>query len=647
MKDTPFYIFDLETNGLLHELDVVWCLSYQKYVNGKIVERRSLTDYKRMKLFFEQDGYFVAHNGIRFDFVVVLRELGVEVENIIDTLGLSWYLFPLRKTHNLEDWGVHFGVEKPKIKAEEWRGPLEGETKEQFIKKIVNRCQEDTEIGLKVFKHFMSYLEDIYGDFESMLRIIGYINFKMDCLREQEEAGIKLNSDLCEEHINSVSALFDEKTKLLSEIMPPELGTVLKTKPKKPFKADGTLSVYGDNWYNYLRENNLPFSTEVVREDPNPGSPPQIQKWLDILGWEPITFKVSKATGKRLPQVSLPFGQGICPSVKELYEDNPNLVELENYYMLRHRKGLFNSYLKGEYDGKVTSTAHGFTNTLRLTHSKPIANLPKPGNPWGKEVRECLTVPDDSYVMLGSDVSSLEDNTKQHYIYFYDPEYVNDMRVPGFDPHLDIGVLAGLITKEEEEFFKRIDNMSEAERLSLSPDDIVRFKAIGKKRSVAKSTNFAATYGAGGPKIAEVAKLPLPEGYRLHKVYWTRNAAVKKIADACTVKSVSGQKWLYNPISGFWLFLKADKDRFSTLNQNSGVYIFDSWLRKVREALQELKIPVVMQYHDELLIVCKSQYKDYVRNILYKAMEQTNDEVKLNVKIGISVDVGQNYAECH
>ena len=51
-------------------------------------------------------------------------------------------------------------------------------------------------------------------------------------------------------------------------------------------------------------------------------------------------------------------------------------------------------------------------------------------------------------------MSSLEDSTKQHYMMYYDPEYVQAMRVPGFDPHIDIAKLANLITEDDERFFK-------------------------------------------------------------------------------------------------------------------------------------------------------------------------------------------------
>ena len=34
-------------------------------------------------------------------------------------------------------------------------------------------------------------------------------------------------------------------------------------------------------------------------------------------------------------------------------------------------------------------------------------------------------------------------------------------------------------------------------------------------------------------------------------------------------------------------------------------------------------------------------------NILKQAIKEVNDELKLNVPLGISIDFGSNYAECH
>ena len=61
-------------------------------------------------------------------------------------------------------------------------------------------------------------------------------------------------------------------------------------------------------------------------------------------------------------------------------------------------------------------------------------------------------------------------------------------------------------------------------------------------------------------------------------VYWQRNWSVKRVAEELTVKTVDGEMWLFNPVSELWYSLRYEKDRFSTLNQGTGVYCFDRWI---------------------------------------------------------------------
>jgi hypothetical protein len=329
--------------------------------------------------------------------------------------------------------------------------------------------------------------------------------------------------------------------------------------------------------------------------------------------------------------------------VIELIEQHPELKELEGFFVARHRAGLFKSFLENMDDkGLIYSTAQGFTNTYRMQHSKPIANLPGVDKFYGKEVRGCIAVPDESYEMVGSDISGLEDNTKQHYMYFYDPDYVNEMRIPGFDPHIDIAVFAGLMTEEQADRFKELNS-----RENLNPEEKTEFKALKLIRGNAKVVNFSGVYGAGPPKMAETLKSDLAFAEKLHTAYWKRNSSVKKVAKNCKVVKVRNQAWLYNPVSGLWMFLKEDKDRFSTLNQSTGVYVFDTWMKYVRRRLNPMGIKILLQYHDELLIQYKKEFKTVVAMHLKEAMIEANEELQLNVKIEISSNFGKNYAECH
>lgn len=644
-----YTVLDIETNGLRFKVNVIYCLSY-RILNevGTCIAKGTLTSLDEIKSFLSNQTIIVGHNIARYDIPVLEEMLNISLQDkvLYDTLGISYYLYPYKEVHGLDAWGNAVGVAKPKIS--DWEN--------LSIEDYTHRCETDVEINHIIFVEFMVYLREIYnGDMEAIDNLIRYLSFKLSCLRDQEDVGITLNVDKVKKHLVDLTPIYEEKFNKLSSLMPLEGTKLLKSKPAKMFKMDGSLSAIGVKWLQYLEDHNLPPDTQEHRERPNPGSNVQLKNWLFSLGWQPITFKESKAKLKEgetkralVPQISLPFGAGLCSSVKDLFPDNPGLEELDGFFKVIHRMGLFNSYLDNlREDGKVVASATGFTNTLRLTHSKPVVNLPKPGVFYGTECREVLEIPDDSYIMMGADLSGLEDNTKQHYIYFHDPEYVKEMRVPGFDAHIDIGKLAGFITPEEELFFRKVEAMSREEKDVMSDEDKALYGSIKKRRATAKSTNFAATYGAGGPKIADTAKVSIKEGYELHSIYWERNWAVKKTAEDCFVKQVRHQKWLYNPISGLYLYLKSEKDRFSLLNQNTGVFVFDTWVRIVRQKLRYLGIKICLQYHDEILLYFKKELLPEVEAHVRQAIKEVNEFLRLNIEITCSVDVGTNYAECH
>lgn len=233
-------------------------------------------------------------------------------------------------------------------------------------------------------------------------------------------------------------------------------------------------------------------------------------------------------------------------------------------------------------------------------------------------------------------------------MYFFDPEYVTQMRVPGFDPHIDVAVLAGLMTKEEAVFYKEYNRLKDANpKHEFSKEDLDLAFKIVSARNIAKRVNFAGIYGAGPPKIAQSTGMPLVQAQKLHKTYWERNKAVKLVSKYVKFKTVEfdgvEQMWLFNPISQFWYSLRYEKDIFSTLNQGSGVYCFDMWLKEVRSR----GIKVRLQYHDEIVFQLNKNDTEISEKILMDSIAQVNNILKLNVPLGVSVDFGNNYAEIH
>lgn len=173
------------------------------------------------------------------------------------------------------------------------------------------------------------------------------------------------------------------------------------------------------------------------------------------------------------------------------------------------------------------------------------------------------------------------------------------------------------------------------------------FTRLNSSRSKAKVVNFSAVYGAGAPKIAQSTGMSLIDAQKLHKTYWERNKAVKLVAKNAKHKTVkfNGQEqmWLLNPISGFWYSLRTEKDKFSTLNQGTGVFCFDMWVRELRN----LGIVVSMQYHDEVLFSIPEGMEDTYREKLESAIQTVNRKLKLNVPLGVSMLFGKDYAEVH
>ncbi len=505
----------------------------------------------------------------------------------------------------------------------------------------------------------IAYLKQIYTG-HSIEPIMRYITFKLKCAREQEEVKWKVNIQKVNEGLEVLYKERETKLAALQAVIPPRTLYKKVSMPKALTTKDGNLSAVGKRWYHNLGQAGLPldhvedFKLPSGTEPGNPGSVPQIKAWLYTLGWVPQTFMYdrNKETGavRKIEQLSLVDGSDICPSIKLLYEKEPALKHLEGLFIVRHRIGILEGFLRdADSNDYLMARVIGFTNTMRFQHTE-LVNLPTVNKPYGELIRGCLTVPDDSYLLCGSDMSSLEDSTKQHYMHYFDPEYVKEMRDPTFDPHIDIGVQGGTISQEEADFYRWMDGKPIPEEriaekyLKMNEDERkAEVKRLSKERKDSKQVNFSAVYGVGAPKMSLTTGWPQSKSKALLEVYWKRNWAVKTIAKKCTVKTVGTQMWLYNAVSGFWYSLRYDKDRFSTLNQGTGVYCFDTYVKFVRRK----GIRICGQFHDEIAFPLKVENKEKVEESLRTSIKEVNNELKLNVELGISIAFGHNYAETH
>lgn len=613
-------VFDVEADNLLDDATKIHCLSYTS--DGK--NYKTLFDYQDMRdLILAQNG-LIGHNIVRYDAPLLEKILGIKIQaRLFDTLPMSWVLNYNRPKHGLESFGEDFGVPKPVIN--DWQNL----TREEYA----HRCTEDVKINWLLWQDLLKRFMFIYKDKKALDKFFRYLEFKMDCAATAEQVGWKLDVGLAQRCVADLTQQQSDKVAELVSVMPKRKVTTIKRKPKVCFKKDGSVSSHGEKWFDLLDEHKLPphYDGEVTVikrwDEPNPNSSDQVKDWLYSLGWEPCTFKYNKnkETGeeKKVPQVRKD-GE-LTESVRLLIDNNPSVEVLEGLTIIQHRLSIFQGFLECERHGYVRAEIDGLTNTLRFKHRKPLVNLPGVDKPWGKEIRGCLTAP-EGYVLCGADMTSLEDTTKRHYMKPFDPAYVAEMSQPGFDPHLDLAKHAGAISQDD------IDAYNRGEKPEL--------KALRKNYKV---VNYSATYGVGSPKLSRETGMTIRQAQALLDAYWKRNWSVKAFVDAQKIRKIKDEMWVQNPVSKFWHSLRYEKDVFSTLNQSTGAYCFDKWVAYYRSRRPN----IIGQFHDESINLVREGEQNEHSDALNWAIEKLNEDLKLNVDLGIDIQYGHKYSDVH
>lgn len=332
-------------------------------------------------------------------------------------------------------------------------------------------------------------------------RLLTFLMFKMDCARLQEKTRWEVDVPYLEETRKELEEHIEESRTELESVMPAVPKYVKRKKPAKPFKKNGELSSSGASWEDLQEklkgdvrdEYGNPLvrvkdtdHVEVLKEyePPNVGSSTQIKNFLFSKGWEPVSFKFvrdkeafdewikskpkegsprnawtrwkdNKPVDRKVPQVSVDGDDGkeLCESVLKLAEKVPEIMAYSKYTTIKHRLDMVKGFFRDLEDGKfLKARVGGFTNTLRVQH-RELVNLPGVDKPYGRNIRGAL-IAGKGKTSMGSDLSSLEDRVKQGLMLPHDPEYVKTMMADDYEPHLKVAVVSGLITEDEEDFYK-------------------------------------------------------------------------------------------------------------------------------------------------------------------------------------------------
>lgn len=617
-------VVDLEGDSLFPSK--FHCMGWYDFKTGV----QSTTDPEVMKEVLSKADLVIGHNFWLWDQFHVKRLLGDYTYDIIDTLALSNYLHNRRVEHSLESYEAEAGVKK--VQVEDWQG--------SSIELYLQRVEEDVKLNTNILYLFLKLAKELYGEnIEAIMSAIRLVTFQYECYHWYRYNPFTIDLERVEKYITELEGLRDFTRSELMKKMP----NIMETKfpPAKLRKKDGTLSEQGKKWFLLLEENGAALdseSVEVIKEGPNPDSSEQLKSWLFSLGWEPKTFK-DGANGP-VPQLKDKDGN-LCYSVTGLGDSSIPL--LEDYAVINHRLA---HYLYKFREIEAYADIKGLTNTLRIKH-RNLVNLPKISKKFGEYVRGCLTCKEDE-IIIGSDLSSLENYTRTNLICNIDPSSITDLLDPEFDTHLDMAVYAGMCSEEDVAWFKNENKEIEAadkEGRTYEISDIKRYKLIKEIRGQAKQTNYSALYSVGAKKLAKDLGISLKKAQTLLDGYWKKNFAVKKFSAACKIKEVNREKWVQAPYNGVWLPLRNMKDIFSTLNQSFGSYVFTLWKREIMNDLGHGYLAA--EFHDEIAVICKKDEEEKVRKAIPEALERVNEFLKLKVPIRCEVHVGKYYSEVH
>lgn len=625
--------FDIETNGL--DPTKIHIAGWWTYGMDNVCVTN---DYKKIKQVVEKCDYIICHNGILFDAIAIRKLIGIDISHkIIDTLPLSWYLYPKRSSHSMESWAEELGRHKPEVS--DW------DNADYSV--YVNRVTEDVKTQANMVTKMLSDLKTLYGAADEM-NAIKYINNILYVYNRQYYSSFILDVDKTNLNIEVLNKkIYDIKTKLES-LLPKIPVYTERSAPHVIYKKDGSLTSKAAEWYELLRENNVPHDTPKIKyisryKEPNAGSSDQIKEWLFSLGWVPDLYKDSiSVTGElvKVPQIKDKEGN-LCASVLKIAESNKEVNLYTDLTTLISRVATLNRLLNNvREDGTIFQEIAGFTSTLRSRH-KTIVNIPKVSAKYGKEIREVFTCLDDE-VIVGCDIVSLESFTRSNWIYDIDTEYAVESVNPTFDPHLDLAVSSGKITKDDLNNYLNIKSLLKVNK-ELDEDVITWYNNIDKIRTSFKVVNYMSMYSAGPAKIKEELKCSIREAKYMHSAYWEKNRAIKLVAAEAPTKTLLDSTWIYNNITKMWNILRSEKDKFSALNQSLGSYIFYNWARKASDN----GVNICVNMHDEIQCRVKKNDIERVKDILHKSMEEVNKEMNLHLPIQIDIKIGKNYANTH
>jgi DNA polymerase-1 len=443
-------VLDLESNGLLPQMDTIHCIVLRDLDTGNIISCADQHGYHSLEMaldFIKEATLIVGHNVIKFD-IPALRKIypGLQLKpnlQYYDTLVVSRVMWPELEPvdaakfshiprkyfgrHSLAAWGERLGVSKINFKEESKKDNDEVEDVwERWTPTMQTYCEGDVEVSTRLYEYLSCQeLDSRCQELEHEFALV---------MAQQETFGFPFNEKAAYALVNTLKARRSELEDELQTTFPP---------------------IEKERW---SEKTGRQLKTEVTVF--NPASRTQISQRLRAK-YPEITFE---STEKGKPKVD-------DDVLEYLGQKYPEAKLLAEYQLFNKRLGQIAEgkeawlkhcqiYKDGRIHGEVITNA---CISGRCSHKRPnMAQVPSVGHAFGAECRALFYAP-DGWLLVGADASGLELRALGSWLaYFDDGEYARLVSTEGFDIHTYNAKLFGIydgvgeISKATRDLSKRL-----------------------------------------------------------------------------------------------------------------------------------------------------------------------------------------------
>jgi len=570
-------IIDIETNGL--DPDTIWCCGV-KVVGSPEGELMMTAEELQCFLDKHKGATVYAHNGRRYDYPILERLWGIDFDhvNLRDSVILSREANPRRiGGHSLKAWGQALGF--PKGVYSDWT---------KFTPAMGTYCVQDLNVTEKLLEVVKEELKQPSAILETKVKEI---------INEQIEAGWLLDMPKCFDLLATLRERKDEVEANVHQRFKPLAVPTKVVVPK--VKSDGSYSRVGLNGFNF--DSVSGSFTKVGFPEFNLGSRKQIGAYLVRFGWKP---KAYTATGQPVVDEGALEGSTI-----------PEAQLIAEYLMLEKRIAMAASWIEAADDeGRV----HGHVDpcgavTGRMTHSKPnLGQVTAPGKPYGKEMRQCWTVP-EGYKLVGCDADALELRMLAHYM-------------------------------ADDAYIKTVDKGSKDDATDVHS---VNQRAAGiSTRDRAKTFIYAFLYGAGDAKIGSILGQGRSAGTAAKKRFMDSLPSLRSLRNR--VEKAAERGYLKG-LDKRHIEVRSPHAALNTLLQGAGaVYMKQVMVMYYEKATKEgLDFTQVSVVHDEINVQVKEEQAPRLAEIMEEAFKDAGEHFNLRCPTKGNAITGDTWYDVH